>query len=143
MMDNIIIEKVYEDSDLMEMKISVKSEFVSAHQYFYTQELAIKELSDMISEYTKKFNQSYYFKSGEKEGKLTSAFSIEVLPAKMNGNLKIEVDLEIDDNNERKHRCNCYINTDIGALERFGSSLLNLIGANIGTEIELNKNFSW
>jgi len=137
-MDNIIIEKVYEDSDLMEMKISIKSKFVVAHQYFYVQGWSLEEMANMIYEYTKDFNRSYYYESGEKEGRIAPVFSFEIFPTKSNGSLKIEVDLEINDNNSRKHRCSCYIDTNIGAVERFGKSLINLITGDVGSSIQLN-----
>ena len=137
-MDNIIIEKIYEDTDLMEIKINVISKFVTAHQHCYTYSEGLETHSDEIISYSKKIQEDYYAEFGEKEGNYTPAFSLKFLKAEANGHLKIEVDLEIDDNEERKHRCSCYIKTDLGSVERFGNALRSLATSDVGVEIRLH-----
>lgn len=45
-MDNIVFEKIWQDKNLIELKISAKSEFVSAYQSCYIQDKNLKEIAD-------------------------------------------------------------------------------------------------
>jgi len=49
---------------------------------------------------------------------------MELLPADSSGHVKIEVDVEIDDNDTRSHRCCFYVNTELGQVEQLGKGEL-------------------
>ena len=76
---------------------------------------------------------------GKKTGRFTPAFSINFLPAENTGHVKVEMDMEIDDNPNRMHRCCFYVETELGQAERFGNGLKHLADGEIGTEIRLHK----
>lgn len=42
------------------------------------------------------------------------------------GHVKIEVDIEIDDNDSRSHRCCFYVNSELGLVGQLGNALKEL-----------------
>lgn len=137
-MDNIIFEKVWQDGNLIELKILANAEFVSAYQCCYIQDTMLQRISERIHDYTKNYGESCYLEFGQKEGNYTPAFSMYILPAENSGHIKIEVDIEIQDNDIRSHRCNFYVKSELGLIERLGCKLKDLIIAPEGDEVYLN-----
>ena len=54
------------------------------------------------------------------------------------GKINIEVDIEIDDINDRTHRCIYYVKSDANSLKKFGENLTELYYSDIGTTISLH-----
>ena len=134
MMNNLMFEKIWEDeslADLMELKITGISEYVQIYQECYIGKEALKKIGKEISEYTYNYSSECYVEFGGKEGNFTPAFSMRVLPAASSGHMKIEVDFEIADNDERKHRACFYIRSELGLLERLGNALQNMANGRI------------
>ena len=63
---------------------------------------------------------------------------MEILPADVFGHIKIEVDIEVDDNDTRSHRCCFYVNSELGLVEQLGKSLKSLITGQIGDSVSLS-----
>lgn len=137
MQDNLIFEKIYQDDNLIELKISAFSEYVSAYQNCYIQDTALLYIAKKICNYTHHYEESYYLEFGHKEGDYTPAFSMELLPADSFGHVKIEVDLEINDNDTRAHHCPFYVNSELGLVEQFGKSLERLVHEPVGGKVSL------
>ena len=74
---------------------------------------------------------------GKKKGDFTPAFSLRFLPTDNSGHVEIEIDMEIDDNPDRKHRCKFYIYSELALIEQFGRSLI-LLSENKNDDISLN-----
>ncbi len=122
-MDNIIFEKTWQDNSLIELKISASSEFASAYQSCYIQDNKLEEIADKICCFAENYNETCYLEFGKKEGNYTPAFSMCILPADISGHVKIEVDIEIADNDTRSHRCCFYVKSELGLIERLGKTL--------------------
>ena len=137
-MDNIVFKKIWEEKNLIELQILANSEFVSVSQSCYVQDTLLEQLSDKICKYIKDYSESCYLEFGQKEGNYTPAFSMYIFPAETLGHVKIEVDVEIADNNTRCHRCCFYVKSELGRIEQLGKSLKNLPRARKGDEIYLN-----
>lgn len=138
-MDNIKIEKNWEDSNLLEIKVSAKSEYISIYQLCYIQNEDLKAIGNTIKEFSFNFTHNCYVEFGKMIGDFTPAFSLDFLPADNTGKVAIEVNMEIDDNDERKHRCCFYVESEIGLIEKFGNDLIEMaIQDNIKDEINLN-----
>ena len=137
-MDNIVINKIWQENDLLELKIMCQSQFVTAYQTCYIQTQILNKTSDQISNCTKYLKSDCYFEFGKKNGNYTPAFSMEITEINTTGHVQIEVDLEVPDNNSRRHRCCFYVMSELGSLERFGENLKGLIDADIGEEVILN-----
>lgn len=136
-MDNIFFEKVWQDDNLLELKISASAEFVSAYQKCYIQDTDLEKIAERICKYPNNYRESCYLEFGKKEGKHTPAFSMCILPASVSGHVKIEVDLEIDDNDTRAHRCCFYVNCELGLVENLGHSLKRLVMSDLGEKVAL------
>ncbi len=136
-MDNIIFKKVWQDGNLIELKISINSEFVSAYQNCYIEDTMLKEISNKISNYVNNYNMPCYLEFGKKEDNYTPAFSMYMLPADASGHIKIEVDIEILDNDTRSHRCCFFVKSELGLIENLGISLNDIILGSEGVEASL------
>ena len=137
-MDCISFEKIWQDDNLIELKIFASSEFVSAYQNCYIQNVDLTTIAEKICEYTHNYKETCYLEFGKKEGNFTPAFSMCILPADISGHIKIEVDIEIDDNDTRMHRCCFYVNSELGLVESFGQSIKKLVVAELGEKFILN-----
>jgi hypothetical protein len=138
-MDNIKIEKNWEDSNVLELKVSAKTEYLSIYQLCYIQTTDLELIGKNIKGYSFNFNNTCYVEFGKLTGDFTPAFSLNFLPADTSGKVKIEVDMEIDDNDERKHRCCFYVESEIGLIEQFGNGLIQLASQAAIEEINLNS----
>lgn len=136
-MDNIIFKKIWQDGNLLELKIFANSEFATAYQNCYIEDKALREISDKIFGYIENYKITCYLEFGKKEGDYTPAFSMSILPSDTFGHVKIEVDIEIADNDTRSHRCSFFINSELGLIEQLGKSLKKLVSDPKDTEISL------
>ena len=125
-MHNILIKKVWEDVGFIEVKIEAVCDYVSAWQNCYIQDEDLLMFSYKLEEYGST-NEKTYLEFGSKEGNSTPAFSLDIMEPDSYGHVLIEVDMEIDDNDSRKHRCCFYVQTEIGCVERFGTQLRSII----------------
>lgn len=135
---NILIEKTWNDETVIELKVTAESEFVTAYQYCYVDPHFLKGLSETFSEFIRDYKNGCYIEFGKKDGNYTPAFSLEFLPIDRAGHIKIEVDLEIDDNDRRAHRCCFYVYSELGLIEKFGKKLSKLGDAQLGARCVLN-----
>ena len=136
-MDNIIFEIIWKDSNIMELKVTASSEYINVFQNCYVEDVLLEDAADKIHNYIKNFNEACYLEFGNKTGNYTPAFSLNILPCDNYGHVKIEVDIEIADNDKRAHRCCFYVNCELGQLERFGQSLISLISDDEGSKVSL------
>ena len=137
-MDNIVFKKIWQDENLIELKISGTSEFVSVYQHCYIEDNDLIEIARKMHNFINDYNKEYYFEFGNKSYNYTPAFSMRILPADITGHIKIETDFEIADNDSHLHRCCFYINSQLGLIDDLGKSIENLIFENVGVEISLN-----
>jgi len=136
-MDNIIIEKEWHDEDLIEIKIVINSKFVNVYQECYISESDWQKNMEHIFQYITEPHKECYVEYGNKIGNYTPAFSMLLLPIDINGHVKIEMDIEIADDNTRTHRCLLYVNSEIGLLEQLAYKMQELVKAEDGYQIQL------
>ena len=136
-MNNIIFEKIWEDNDLIELKITAISKFVTAFQNCYIKCSDLLKLSEEITKFAESAEKSCYIEIGKKEGNYTPAFSMNFEKVDVRGNLRIEVDIEIEDTETREHRCCFYVEGKLGSLDSLGLGLNELISKDLGTKVEL------
>ena len=142
-MDNIIIEKIWNDSDivnnsLFEIKLTCINEYININENVYLDNSISKKISDKIEKYIKT-NKEMYYEINIKKG-YTDGFSIKILPYDNTGHILIEMKMEIADNNRKLHYATFYIKTEIGLLENFGRKIKDIINLDIGECIKLNNN---
>ncbi len=133
---NIRIEKIWEDELIFEVKLSVESEYVCAWQTCYFDSVSFNKLCSFIMDYCKGTCNNDYYESGHKQGNYGPAFSIRLSDDKA-GHITIEIDLEIDDVEDRSHRCVCNVYTELGLLVRFAKRIPAVINSKTGFEVSL------
>ena len=133
------MKKVYDEDGLIELRVQAMAEFVDAYQFCYIQDADLKDYANKIIEYSRNFKEDCYIEFGKKEGQHTPAFSLKFLRADLRGHIKIEIDLEIADNEARKHRCCFYVKSELGMVEKFGNAINELISSEVETEIKLHQ----
>ncbi|MBC1425452.1 hypothetical protein [Listeria seeligeri] len=136
-MSNLMIAKNWEDNDLVEINVSAEAEFVKIHQLCYVQDIDLKQIGEKIVAYSFDSKEECYVEFGKKAGDFTPAFSLDFLKADNSGRVEIELDMEIDDNPDRKHRCKFYIYSELGLIEQFGRNII-LLSENKKEEMALN-----
>lgn len=138
-MDNIIIEKLWQDANLIELGVTAQSELVKVFQTCYISTEKLQENTDKMIAYIENCVSECYLKFGEKKGNYTPAFSMYLFPADNQGHLKIELDMEIDDNSTRSHRCSFYVTTELGMLETFANKMDSFKNTQEGIQISLSE----
>lgn len=136
-MNNITFEKLWEDDTSIEVKITAESKFSKSYQMCYVDETELKQMINKINLYITDYSKDVYIEFGEKEGNYTPAFSMKLMKAELNGHVNIEVDIEIDDIADRSHRCKYFVESELGAIERFGQQANDFYKSNIGDSISL------
>ena len=136
-MDNIIFEKIWEDETLIQIKITAISKYITAFQNCYVNKITIEETNKRIKQYIDNYNNDVYIQFGEKIGNYTPAFSMNILKSDIYGHVKIEVDLEIDDTDDRSHRAKFFVVSELGAIEKFRIQFLKILENKIGATISI------
>ena len=138
-MDNIIFERLWKDSNIIELKVMASSEYINVFQRCYVEDVLLENAADKINNYIENPDEVCYLEFGNKTGYYTPAFSLSILPSDNHGHVKIEVDMEIADNDRRAHRCCFYVSCELGQIERFGQSLVSLISEDEEVKVSLIK----
>ena len=142
-MDNIIIEKIWNDSNIFnndefEIKLTCINEYININEKIYMDKSISKDISKSIENYINT-NKETFYEINMKKG-YTSGFTMKIFPYDLTGHILIEIKMEINDNNDKLHYATFYIKTEIGLLESFGKKIKNIINLNIGEYIKLNNN---
>ena len=115
------------------------SEYINVFQSCYVEDVLLENAADKINNYIENPDEVCYLEFGNKTGYYTPAFSLSILPSDNHGHVKIEVDMEIADNDRRAHRCCFYVSCELGQIERFGQSLVSLISEDEEVKVSLIK----
>ena len=137
-MDNICIQKIWEDKDFFEIRIEASNEYVNVNQTCYIMPQGIREIAEKMKLCAQRLEGDKYYEFGCKTGKATPSFSIEVADIDDYGHVLLELELEINDNENRAHWCKLYVKTELGCFERFAEALAELPDLPIGEEIWLH-----
>jgi len=138
-MDNLSIERVWEDNNMFEIEIIAQSKFICAKAKDYIQEKSINDLAATLETFPKNFNDKFLWEIGE----CTDCFSFISLNFYCEdkyGSIIIEIQMDINDGTPKsKHHCQLLIKTKVDLLNRFGKSLYILNESGIGKKITLNQ----
>ena len=142
-MNNIIIEKIWNDSDivnngLFEIKLNCINEYININENVYLDKSISKDISKSIENYINT-NKETFYEINMKKG-YTSGFTMKIFPYDLTGHILIEMKMEINDNNDKLHYATFYIKTEIGTLESFGKKIKNISDLAVGEFIKLYNN---
>lgn len=117
-MDNIIITKIWSDTDFFEAEIKFLSEYTSVTQTFYLQEYmineAVTELADLYDLRKKEIELNLCEPVGNNLPSLSMHISVD-----RNGHVKADVTVSLVDGSDPIHKCSFFINSEIGLIDAF------------------------
>lgn len=139
MNDYIKIDKLWQDGELIELKVVCSTEIITATTKIYVSEALIDDLIYSI----KQFLDGQVIESSwanEKRGNdSTACVSLHFMHKDKLGHIIIEVFMELDDGgNYSSHNCCFFLNTEIGLLTMFCERLPQLKQKSSGIKIILN-----
>lgn len=141
MKDNIIFRKLWEDSDLITLKVVCSSSVATIISKIYVTIALIDELIGQIEQFLEGNVEEGLWANEEKGNDSTACVSLRFLRKDKLGHINIEVFAELDDGgNYAEHNCCFYVGTEYGLLMNFCQKLACLKRDPAGCEVRLNDN---
>ena len=139
MKDNIIFSKIWQDDDVIELKVICSSSVATITSKIYVSDPLIDELICQIKQFLHGNNDEGLWANEDKGNDSTACVSLRFFRKDKLGHIVIEVFAELDDGgNYTEHNCCFYVSTEYGLLMSFCESLVQLKKNPIGYEIQLN-----
>ena len=140
MKDNIIFRKIWEDSDVIELKAVCSSSVATITSKIYVTNPLIDELISQIKQFLDGNIKEGLWANENKGNDSTACVSLRFLWKDRLGHIIIEVYAELDDGgNYTEHNCCFFVGTEYGLLMNFCESLVRLKNHPVGCEIRLNE----
>lgn len=137
--DNIIIRKIWQDSDMVELRFVCLSPIVSVKSQIYVSDLSIDNLIGSIRLFLENYSEERTWTSGKKGNDTLACLSLRFIKKDNLGHIAVEIYAEIDDGGDYSiHNCCFFVNTEYGLLEQFCNKLTLLKDNAVGNEIQLN-----
>ena len=139
MKDNIIVSKVWQDDDVIALKVVCSSPVATITSKIYVSNPLIDELIDQIEQFLHGNIEEGLWANEDRGNSSTACLSLRFFRKDKLGHIGIEVFAELDDGgNYTEHNCCFFINTEYGLLMNFCERLFRLKNSPAGYEIQLN-----
>ena len=136
-MNNISIERIWQDNDFFEIKVTATTQSARATTNVYVTDADILQLSSALANFPQGKDSEISWQVSESAA-IEKSLSLKVLPKDKKGHLLVEVYMIIKDGGcGEDHHCCFYIQTEIGLLNTFGKRLLAINKPILGTQIAL------
>ena len=140
MKDNIIFSKIWEDDDIIELKVVCSSSVATITSQIYVSDSLIDELICQIKQFLEGNIEEGLWANEDKGNDSTSCVSLRFFNKDKLGHIIIEVLAELDDGgNFTEHNCCFFVGTEYGLLMSFCESLAQLKEEPVGYEVQLNN----
>ena len=141
MKDNIIFSKIWEDEDIIALKVVCFSSVVTITSQIYVSVSLIDELVCQIKQFLDGNIEEGLWANEEKGNDTAACVSLRFFNKDKLGHIIIEVFAELDDGGSfTEHNCCFFVGTEYGLLMDFSKRLLRLKDHPAGCEIWLNYN---
>lgn len=139
MSDYIYVNKILQDNELIQLRITCASEIITASAKIYVSNILIDDLIYQIKEFLSGKVPESFWANEERGDNSTACVSLRFLHKDRLGHVLVEVFMELDDGgNYSSHNCCFYVNTEIGLLTKFCERLPRLKQKELGTKVILN-----
>lgn len=139
--DNIIFSKMWEDDDIIELKVVCSSSVAIITSRIYVSDSLIDELICQIKQFLDGNIEEGLWTNEDKGNDSTACLSLRFFNKDKLGHIIIEVFAELDDGGKfTEHNCCFFVGTENGLLMSFCKSLVSLKSHPVGYEIRLNDN---
>ena len=139
MKDNIIFSKIWEDDDIIELKVVCSSSVATITSRIYVSEPLIDELICQIKQFLEGNIEEGFWANEDKGNDSTACVSLRFFSKDKLGHIIIEVFAELDDGGSyTEHNCCFFVGTEYGLLMNFCENLVCVKSNPAGYEIQLN-----
>ena len=139
MNDYIKITKIWQDSELTQLKVKCSSLVASATTKIYVSDSLLDDLVYQIKQFLDGRVKESLWANEERGNNSTACVSLRFLHKDQLGHVLIEVFIELDDGGEYdNHNCCFYVRSEIGLLTNFCNGLTQLKQSPTGYEVLLN-----
>lgn len=139
MEDNIIFSKIWQDNNVIELKVVCSSSVAIVTSKIYVSDTLIDELIHQIKQFLDGNSEEGIWANEDKGNASTACISLRFFRKDKLGHIVIEVFAELDDGgNYAEHNCCFFVSTEYGLLMNFCESLVQLKKNPVGYEIQLN-----
>lgn len=136
-LDNIMIERIWQDSDFFEIKISGNTKNISATTKVYLTSPSLSLLSEGFATYSPIDNKEFYWEASQST-KLGKTISFKVFPKDKLGHIFIEIYMLLEKSDfKEKYSCFFCVETELGLLNDFGKRLLAINKEVVGIRVSL------
>ena len=140
MKDNIIFSKIWEDDEIIELKVVCSSSVAAITSRIYVSNSLIDELICQIKQFLDGNIEEGLWANEDKGNDSTACVSLRFFRKDKLGHIIIEVFAELDDGgNYTEHNCCFFVGTEYGLLMDFCKSLAYLKNFPVGYEVQLNR----
>lgn len=140
MNDNIILKKIWQDNELMQLKVICSSSVVTTSSKIFVSDSLLDELIHQINLFLDGRVEEGLWANEDRGNSTTACVSLRIIKKDKLGHVLVEVFVELDDGGDyTKHNCCFYINTELGLLMNFCNGLSQLKKNVAGFEIQLNE----
>lgn len=141
MKDNITFSKIWEDDDIIELKVVCSSSVATITSQIYVSNPLIDELICQIKQFLDGNIEEGIWANEDKGNDSTACVSLRFFNKDKLGHIIIEVYAELDDGgNYTEHNSCFFVGTEYGLLMNFCERLVCLKNNPVGCEIRLNDN---
>ena len=138
MKDNIIFSKIWQDDDMIELKVVCSSTMAAFISKIYVSNSLIDQLIFQINKFLDGKNEECIWANELKGNNSTACVSLRFLWKDKLGHILIEVFAELDDGGDfTEHNCCFFVSTEYGLLSSFCERLVQLKKKPVGYEIQL------
>jgi len=144
-MDNLIFERIWQNEEFFGVKITAISKSITASACVNVFPEYITKLSESLSRFPGKPKDTLFWEVGVRGFIYHPYLSLRVYCIDGLGHIKIEVRMEINDEDSPidQHSCHFFINTETAILNEFGKRLIRLSKPIVGQLIALNDPLSF
>lgn len=140
MVDYIDIHKLWQDDELIQLRIVCSSVVITASAKIYVSNSLIDDLIYQIKQFLNGEVEESFWANEEKGNNSTACVSLRFFHKDKLGHILIETFMELDDGGDYSdHNCCFYLNTEIGLLTEFCKKLPQLKKNEPGSKLVLNN----
>ena len=139
-MDNIVLQRKWfdETEKFVEVRLSCETKFLTIYQECYLFEDDMTKVFIDMDGYIENPNLARKIIFGDDRVGGSGYFVFTFAPINVREELKIELDMEVADNEEGLHRCQFYVDTQLENLKHFRNNLPRIFSKDYKRAVTLN-----
>ena len=143
-MDNIALQSKWSDETekFVEVRLSCETKFLTIYQECYLFEDDMAKVFIAMDDYIENPNSAIKIIFGDDRAGGSGYFIFSLTPINVREELKIELDMEVADNEEGLHRCQFYVDTQLENLKHFRNNLPRIFSKDYKRAVKLHDDLT-